>query len=117
MPEPAIKKVIEESGEISDEMDYALANYLAQNEYLGYTPCQPSLVELKNGKKAIRMGLDVTFIGEGNQLMGYGIVGYVYIDAESMDVIYCSPKPELEANNETLVNSGIEPQPRPRGKY
>jgi hypothetical protein len=117
MPEPVVKRVIEETGEISDEMDYALANYLTQNEYFGYTPCQPSLVELKNGKNAIKIGLDHTFIGEDNQLMGYGIVGYIYVDADSTEIIFCPPVADLEANVETLVDSGIDPQPRPRGKY
>ena len=117
MPEPVIKRIIEETGEISDEIDYALANYIANTLGFGYTPCQPSLVELKGGKNAIRLGLDHTFIGDGNQLMGYGIVGYVFVDTDTMDVIYCTPPAELEANIQTLLDSGIEPQPRPRGKY
>ena len=115
--EPVVKRVIEEHGEISDEIDYALANYVANNIGLGYTPCQPALVELENGKQVIRMGLDHTFVGEKNQLMGYGIVGYLYIDPESMEVIYCTPSADLEKNVETIINSGVLPQPRPRGKY
>ncbi len=115
--EPVVKKIIEEHGEISDEIDYALASFVANNIGFGYTPCQPALVELNNGKQVIRMGLDYTFLGEKNQLMGYGIVGFLYIDPESMDVLYCTPTQELEKNVETITNSGMAPQPRPRGKY
>ncbi|OLS16289.1 MAG: hypothetical protein RBG13Loki_0112 [Promethearchaeota archaeon CR_4] len=115
--EPVVKKIIEEQGEISDEIDYALANFVANNIGFGYTPCQPALVELNNGKQVIRMGLDHTFVGAKNQLMGYGIVGYLYIDPETMDVLYCTPSEELEKGVETILNSGVAPQPRPRGKY
>jgi hypothetical protein len=115
--EPVVTKVIEEQGEISDEIDYALASFVANNIGFGYTPCQPALVELNNGKQVIRMGLDHTFVGEKNKLMGYGIVGYLFIDPETMDVLYCTPVEELEKNVETITNSGVAPQPRPRGKY
>ncbi|TFG24255.1 MAG: hypothetical protein EU532_12750 [Promethearchaeota archaeon] len=114
---PNIIKTLQEKGSISDELDYALMNYLLKNRGTGYTACQPSLVELEGGKKAIKMGIDNTFIGKNNQLMGLGIVGTLIIDYDSLRVIYCTPKPELESNIEKLRNSGITPQARPKGKY
>lgn len=117
MDNPQIKKVIEEEGEISDELDYALMNYLLRNRGSGYTPCQPQLVELESGKKAIKMSIDNTFIGKNNELMGLGIVGKIFIDPESFDIIYATPKELLEKNIEKLENSGVKPQQRPKGKY
>ena len=43
---PKIVKVLQEKGDINDELDYALMNYLIQNRGAGYTACQPQLVEL-----------------------------------------------------------------------
>ena len=114
---PNILKVLQEKGAISDELDYALMNYLLKNRGTGYTACQPSLVELEGGKKAIKMGIDNTFIGKENQFMGLGIVGTLIIDYDSLKVLYCTPKEELESNIEKLRNAGIDPQIRPKGKY
>ena len=114
---PNILKVLQEKGAISDELDYALMNYLLKNRGTGYTACQPSLVELEGGKKAIKMGIDNTFIGKENQFMGLGIVGTLIIDYDSLKVLYCTPKEELERNIEKLRNAGIDPQIRPKGKY
>ena len=102
---PLITKTLQEKGSISDELDYALMNYLLKNRGTGYTACQPSLVELEGGKKAIKMGIDNTFIGKNNQLMGLGIVGTLIIDYDSLRVIYCTPKQELESNIEKLVTT------------
>jgi hypothetical protein len=117
MESPQVKKVIEEKGEISDELDYALMKYLLSNRGSGYTPCHPQLVELENGKEAIKMSIDNTFIGKDNELMGLGIVGKLFIDPESFDIIYATPKEELEKNIEKLEKSGVKPQKRPKGKY
>jgi len=117
MSAPNIRKVLQEQGEINDELDYALMTYIMKNRGAGFTPCQPKLVELDNGKQAIQMGIDNTFIGKNNQLMGVGIVGNLFIDVDSLQVIYCTPKEELDQNIEKLMNAGIEPQPRPKGKY
>ncbi len=114
---PKIIKVIQEKGEINDEIDYALMNYLLKNRGTGYTACQPSLVELEDEKKAIKMNLDNTFIDKNNQIMGLGIVGTLYIDYDTLNVIYCTSKEELEENIGKLKKAGIEPQPRPKGKY
>jgi len=114
---PKIINTLEEKGTISDELDYALMNYLLKNRGPGFTACQPSLVELEGEKKAIKMGIDSTFIGKDNQLMGLGIVGNLLIDYESMKVIYCTPLEELEENIQKLKEAGITPQKRPKGKY
>ena len=55
MQDPTVVKIIQEKGEINDELDFALMNYLLQNRGPGYTACQPSLVEIEEGKKAIKM--------------------------------------------------------------
>jgi len=99
---PNVIKVLQERGEISDEIDYALMNYLITNRGTGYTACQPQLVELENGKQAIKMNIDNTFIDKDNHLMGLGIVGTLFIDAESLQVMYCSSSEELANNIEKL---------------
>ena len=117
MSAPNIVKVVQEQGAISDEVDYALMTYLMQKRGGGYTACQPSLVELEGGKQAIKMGIDSTFIDKNNNLMGLGIVGTLFIDSQTLSVIYCTPLEELESNIQKLKDAGITPQPRPKGKY
>ena len=117
MSKPQIDEVIEEEGEINDELDYALMNYLMKNRGPGYTPCKPQLVKLENGKEAIKMSIDNTFVGKDNQLMGLGIVGQMFIDTDDMKVIYCTPAEELEKNIKKLKHANVKPQPRPKGKY
>ena len=117
MEDPTIVKILQENGEINDELDYAIMNYLIQNRGPGLTACQPNLIELEGGKKAIKMDLDNTFVDNNNQLMGLGIVGKIYIDYETLQVIFCTPLEELESNIKKLKDAGIEPQNRPKGKY
>jgi len=114
---PNVKKVLQERGEISDEIDYAIMNYLISNRGTGYTACQPQLVELENNKQAIKMNIDSTFINKSNHLMGLGIVGTLFVDVDSLQVMFCSSSEELEQNIEKLKNAGIQPQARPKGKY
>jgi hypothetical protein len=114
---PSVKKILQENGEINDELDFALMNYILTNRGTGFTACQPQLVELDNSKKAIKMSIDHTFIDENNQLMGLGIVGTLLIDYETLKVIFCSASEDLANNIEKLKNAGIKPQPRPKGKY
>ena len=117
MSSPNINKVLQENGEINDELDYAIMNYLLKNRGSGYTACQPKLVELEGEKQAIKMDLDHTFIDKNNQLMGLGIVGNIFIDIDTLQVIYCTPKEDLEQNIEKLKAAGYNAQIRPRGKY
>ncbi len=114
---PNIEKVLQEHGEIDDELDYAISNYLLRNRGGGYTACQPQLVVLEGGKQAIQLGLDNTFLGKDNQIMGLGIVGKLFVDVDSLKVIFCTPQDELEENVNKLRDVGVEPQVRPRGKY
>ena len=116
---PNVVKVLQEQGEINDELDFALMNYLITNRGPGYTACQPQLVELENSKQAIKMNIDNTFIDKDNKLMGMGIVGILFVDIKSPDleVIYCTSSEELVKNIEKLKNTGIQPQARPKGKY
>lgn len=114
---PNVIKVLQEQGEIKDELDFALMNYLLTNRGMGYTACQPQLVVLEDGKKAIKMNIDNTFINKDNKLMGLGIVGTLFIDVESLQVMHCSSSEELAKNIEKLKNAGIQPQIRPKGKY
>ncbi len=114
---PKIVKILQEKGEINDELDYAIMNYLLQHVGPGYTACKPQLVELEDEKQAIKMGIDSTYIGKGNQLMGLGIVGIILIGLPEQDVLYTTSLPELEENIEKMKHAGIEPQVRPRGKY
>lgn len=117
MPIPSVVNILQEDGAINDELDYALMTYLLKNRGTGYTACQPSLVELEGGKKAIKMNIDNTLIDKNNQLMGIGIVGTLFIDSETLQVIYCTSKEDLNNNIEKLISAGYKPQPRPRGKY
>ncbi|MHA1914284.1 MAG: hypothetical protein ACW986_14045 [Promethearchaeota archaeon] len=117
MQDPTVIKILQEQGEVNDELDYAIMSYLLQNRGPGFTACQPSLVELEGSKKAIKMSLDNTFVDKNNQLMGLGIVGKIYIDFDSLQVLYCTPLEDLITNVKVLESAGIEPQPRPRGKY
>ncbi len=95
---PNVIKILQEQGEINDELDFALMNYLMTTRGTGYTACQPQLVELKNNKQAIKMNIDNTLIGKDNKLMGLGIVGTLFIDVESLQVIYCTSSEELTKN-------------------
>lgn len=112
-----IKKVIQEKGSISDELDYALMNFLIKNRGTGFTPCKPQLVELEDGREAIKVSIDNTFVNKENQLMGLGIVGKIFVDPDTLNILYATPKEELEKNIEKLEERGVEPQPRPKGKY
>ena len=114
---PNVVKILQEKGEINDELDYAIMNFLIKNRGTGYTACQPQLVELEGNKKAIKMNLDNTFIDNDNQLMGLGIVGVLYIDLDALKVIYSTSSEDLVKNIKKLKNAGVQPQTRPKGKY
>lgn len=114
---PKVVKVLQEKGAISDELDFAIFQYLLNKRGPGYTACQPKLVELDGGMQAIQIDIDNTFIDKNNQIMGLGIVGTIFVDVESLQVLYCTPAEELEKNITKLKIAGIGPQVRPHGKY
>ena len=41
------------------------------------------------------MGIDSTFVDKNNNLMGLGIVGNLFIDHNTLQVLYCTPGEEL----------------------
>jgi len=114
---PKVIKVLQEQGTISDELDFAIFQYLLNKRGPGFTACQPKLVEIDGGMQAIQLYIDNTFVDKDNQIMGLGIVGTLFVDVESLQVVYCTPAEELEQNIKKLKNSGIDPQIRPHGKY
>ena len=62
--EPNVIKVIQSTGEVDDYKDYVVNKSLMSERGMGFTACQPSLVEIEinneTGKpvKAIKMGID-----------------------------------------------------------
>ena len=120
MQEPRILKVLEESGELSDELDYIVNKRLMTDRGMGYTACSPSLVEIDRGGipvQVIKMGIDHTFVSETGQVMGYGIVGHLFFQAEPFEVFYITPTEELESKVTYIIESGMEASIRPKGKY
>ncbi|TFG20937.1 MAG: hypothetical protein EU530_01935 [Promethearchaeota archaeon] len=121
MQEPKILKILEESGELSDELDYMVNNHLMAERGMGYTACSPSLVEIEytgNPKQVIKMGIDHTFVDvDSGQVMGYGIVGYLFFQAEPFEVLYITPTEDLESKVTYILESGMEASERPKGKY
>jgi hypothetical protein len=118
--EPTILKIIE-SGEVSDEIDYMVNSQLMQERGMGYTACNPSLVEIDlegNPTQVIKMGIDHTYVdSETGQVMGYGIVGHLYFKAEPFEMIYITPAETLEAKVKYILESDMEASVRPKGKY
>lgn len=115
-PEPRVTSIIT-AGEISDEVDYAVAMYIGNERGFGLTACQPHLVEIDDGRQLVRMAIDSTFRGDDNKIYGYGEVGRIYLDPnDNFAVIWCSPAEEIEANRNELMET-VEPEERPRGKY
>ena len=117
MLEPKVAKIINERGEISDELDYAISKFILSERSSGFTACCPQLVEIEDGSQAIKMGLDNTFIGKDGKIYGLGIVGYLYISTKDFSIIYCTPLNEMEENVQILKDSGVEAKIRPKGKY
>jgi len=118
--EPKIVKILQEHGEVSDEIDYFINMKLIELYGGGFTACQPSLVELEGGLQAIKMGIDYTYIdAKSSEVMGYGIIGSIYLNVENElpKIIYITPKEELDEKIKYIIENGIEAQPRPKGKY
>ncbi len=113
--EPQVTAVLAE-GEISDEVDYAVAMYLDRERGFGLTACKPRLVQASDGNQLVMLSLDSTFRGDDNKIYGYGEVGRIYLDPTSFEVMFCSPADEIERTRTELVET-VEPEERPRGKY
>lgn len=117
MTEPKVTKIINERGEISDELDYAISKFIISERGAGFTACCPQLIEIEDGSQAIKMGLDNTFIGKDGNIFGLGIVGYLYISIKDFSIIYCTPLNEMEENVKVLKDTKVEAKVRPKGKY
>ena len=125
MNEPEIISVIESEGEVDDSVDYFVNNLVMRERGMGFTACSPSLVEIKTDEsekeKVIKFGLDHTYVDDKGQVMGYGIVGYMYVsiadEPQNMKVFYLTPKEILEEKINYIHENNIEATPRPRGKY
>ncbi|MHA1750065.1 MAG: hypothetical protein ACTSVI_08830 [Promethearchaeota archaeon] len=114
--EPEVAEIITH-GQISDEVDYIVAMFLANNRGFGLTACQPRLVRTKDQKELVLMSIDSTFRGDDNKIYGYGEVGRLYLDPNNnFEIVYCSPAEEIDKNRDELMETA-EPQERPRGKY
>ena len=111
--EPKVVKVLQKAGKVNEEIDWQVAKHVMSLG--GYTACQPSLVELENGKQAIKYLLDKTVV-EKDGLYGYGIVGSLYVSLDPLGILWFTPKEILEKNSEELIKTA-KPQKRPRGAY
>lgn len=108
--EPKVIKVLEKSGRVDEEVDWQVAKYIM--DFGGYTPCQPSLVELEDGQQAIKYLIDKTVV-EKDGLYGYGIVGSIYVSLEPLGIMWMTPKAVLDKSSEKLIKTA-KPQKRPR---
>jgi hypothetical protein len=63
------------------------------------------------------MGIDSTFVDDQGKVMGYGIVGYLFLNAQPFQILYITPKDDLEAKVKYILESGMEASERPKGKY
>ena len=129
---PRIASVLAAAGDVSDEVDYAVNNFVMTERGLGLTACQPSLVQLEDGGQAIRFKLDSTFIdNETNKIMGYGKIGTeegfageVYLsfnpeDPDDMHPLYITPQSLIDTAVQQILSNPEQfpPTERPRGKY
>ncbi len=115
MSEPKIKKVIYPEGQIPDELDWELTKYLMELG-IGYTPCQPSMVELEDGRQAIKLNIDKTAV-KSDGVYGFGIIGSIYLEIPKsptdLRIIYITSKEELETRGNQALQTA-EPQKRPK---
>jgi hypothetical protein len=129
---PKIAQIMVSDGQVSDEVDYFVNTYLAEQRGFGLTACQPALVQLESGEQAIRFKLDSTFVDAvTNNVKGYGLLGtdegfvgelllsYNPEDVSDMRVLFITPQEEIEHNlQQILANPEKFPATeRPRDKY
>jgi hypothetical protein len=110
MESPKVIRVLHESGEVSDEVDWNLSKFLLAERGTGYVPCCASLVELEGGTQSIRLQIDFTALEEDG-VYGYGIVGELFADLQG-NVFWCSPAEEMERRRDELVTT-VQPEKRP----
>lgn len=111
MDPPKVAKIIHESGQVAEEIDWNIAKFLMGERGPGYVPCCASLVELEDGTQAIRFQIDFTAVEEEG-VYGYGYVGELFADAKG-NVRWCTPKDAMEQKRDELVATA-QPQKRPK---
>ena len=115
MSEPVVKKVIHPEGQIPDELDWELTKKLMEFG-VGYTPCQPSMVELEDGRQAIKLNIDKTAV-KSDGVYGFGIIGSIYLEIPKsptdLRIIFITPKEVLEELGNKALQTA-EPQKRPK---
>ena len=109
---PEIEKVLAEHGKVSDDIDWNVYKFLINERGPGYTACSPSLVELKDGKQAIKFLIDLTAVLEDGKLYGYGIIGEIFVDINSGEVLWATPIENLRERSSELFKRA-KPQLRP----
>ncbi|MHA1311511.1 MAG: hypothetical protein ACTSWR_09030 [Candidatus Helarchaeota archaeon] len=110
---PKVVKVLAEHGKVSDEIDWNVYKFLMNERGPGYTACSPSLVELDNGKKAIKFLIDLTAVLDDGNLYGYGIIGEIYVNFENGEIIWATPIETLREKAAELIKIA-KPQLRPK---
>lgn len=110
---PKVEKVVAEHGKVSDEIDWNVYKFLMNERGPGYTACSPSLVELEGGKQAIKFLIDLTAVLDDGNLYGYGIIGEIYVDTETGQIIWVTSKDELIEKSGDLFKKA-KPQLRPK---
>ena len=111
MVPPKVAKVIHESGQVAEEIDWKITKFLMAERGSGYVPCCASLVELEDGAQAIRFQIDFTAVEEDG-VYGYGFVGELFSDEEG-NVQWCTPKDAMEQKRDELVST-VQPEKRPK---
>lgn len=132
LDQPTIKSVLVTEGDVSDELDYFVNTYVLSHRGMGLTACEPSLVELADGMKAIRFKLDSTFVdSQTNDIKGYGQIGsdigfvgevlvsYDENNQENMEVLYISSQEEIDLKSQEILSypDSFPAFVRPKGKY
>ncbi|MFX1299285.1 MAG: hypothetical protein ACFFD2_31030 [Promethearchaeota archaeon] len=110
MDPPKVIKVIHESGQVADEIDWLIAKFLMNERGTGYVACCASLVELEGGNQAIKFQIDFTAMEEDG-VYGYGFVGELFCNTQG-DIIWCTSKDAMELKRDELVAT-VQPQKRP----
>ncbi len=111
MNPPKVTKVIHETGQVADEIDWNISKFLIAERGPGFVACSPSLVELEGGTQAIKFLIDFTAVQEDG-VYGYGIVGELYSDLQGK-VLWCTPKEIMEQKRDELVTT-VQPEKRPK---
>jgi len=119
-------------GDVSDELDFFVNNYLATERGIGLTACEPTLVELESIGQAIRFKIDSTFLDAStNEVKGYGnlgsdegFVGEIFVsfdetNPDNIDILYITPKEEIDTAVQNIMANAdkFNPVVRPKGKY